>query len=64
MRSLILLLLTGCILPTGQFVRTDNPRSGVWVTETGYRWLWAVRNTDEVRLLCEGYDSGVRMIER
>ena len=63
MKFLFLILLSACILPAGQFVRTDNPRSGVWVTETGYRWLWAVRNTDEVRLLCEGYDGCVRWTE-
>ena len=63
MKFLFLILLSACILPAGQFVRTDNPRSGVWVTETGYRWLWVVRNTDEVRLLCEGYDGCVRWTE-
>ena len=52
MRFLILILLSGCIIPAGSFVRTDNPRSGVWVTRSGHRWIWHVDQPEVIAKAC------------
>lgn len=61
MKYLLFFLLTGCI-PTGQLVRTDNPRSGVWVTETGHQVIWRVDQPEIVAANCNGWHGCVRWI--
>ena len=59
---LALLFLSACIVPTGQFVRTDNPRQGVWVAETGHQWIWHVDQPEVIASQCGGFSSCTRWV--
>ena len=55
MKFVFLLLLSACIpipISIGQYVTTDNPRQGAWVTGTGHRVIWHVDQPEVVAKAC------------
>lgn len=61
MRYLIFLLLSACIIPTGSMVRTDNPRTGVWVVD-GHAWITHVDQPEVVAGQCGGWNGCVKWV--